>query len=636
MLWLGNALPPSGGTGGDLPILRYFKFLMELGLELKFFAADARRAEPLLTPLKRLGIDILEGEWFRQNWAGWLKDHDQVIDFIYFDKPDLVTEFLPAVHRQSRAAVMYQCGPLRTDGKQAEAEQYALSNCDVLLVSSTAEKSLVRDRFPNKGVFRFISPESFVSAAESDKQGFQTNADQLNRILSAAKDEAVVRTARLIEDVSPQKPARLIAFYLPQYHPIPENDEWWGEGFTEWRNVKKTQPLFAGHYQPHVPADLGYYDLRHEGTRVAQAELARQYGIEGFCYYHYWFKGKRLLERPLNDLIKSGKPDFPFCLCWANESWSRRWDGKGQDILMHQEYSDQDDLEHIRFLIPLFKDPRYIRVNGKPLLLVYRSENIPDPARTAQLWREEVRKAGIGDLHLCRVESFVKGDPREFGFDASVEFAPDWWNKGAQLNADSDLLNGADRNLKQVCETNYIHSYQGLSEAMMAKEAPGYKWMRCVTPSWDNWARRNEDASVFLDSTPEQYRTWLASSIDNTNLRLHGEERIVFVNAWNEWAEGNHLEPDQKFGHAYLEATRQALKDGQVMQVVRRLGSADEKRMNRLTGQLANRENQISELQNQLNDVLDSTSWRVTVPLRWTKQRILDLKKLLSGQKNRE
>lgn len=205
---------------------------------------------------------------------------------------------------------------------------------------------------------------------------------------------------------SPDAAVRAIAFYLPQYHPVPENDEWWGKGFTEWRNVSKARPLFPGHYQPHLPADLGFYDLRLPEVREAQAELARAHGISGFVYYHYWFNGRRILERPFNEVLQSGKPDFPFCLCWANENWTRIWDGGDKHILLEQKYSAQDDLAHIQSLIPAFRDERYIRVNGKPLFLVYRAELIPDPVRTAAIWREAAIKAGVGDLYLARVESY--------------------------------------------------------------------------------------------------------------------------------------------------------------------------------------------------------------------------------------
>jgi hypothetical protein len=630
LLWVGKIPSIADGSLAVGSILETLGFLRKSGFECKFLAADFKRIEPVSSQLNDLGIDTLDGEWFSKNWQNWAKDHALGIDFVFFDEPDVCATFLPLIQTSTQASVIYQCPRIQVGSAFTKSEEYAQSNCDVLLAFNQTDAEIIKISLPLKPVF--CAPSFVVSQEQSVEKQLEQTADvDINAILSVAKEEALLRIAGSNEAASPQKPARLIAFYLPQYHPIAENNEWWGEGFTEWRNVRKTKPLFSGHYQPHVPADLGYYDLRQEETRIAQAELAKQYGVEGFCYYHYWFQGKRLLEGPLEELVKSGKPDFPFCICWANESWSRRWDGKDQEILMRQEYSEKDDLEHIRALIPLFEDPRYIRINGKPLFLVYRAENIPDPVRTAEIWRNEARKAGLGELYLCRVESFVKGDPAEFGFDASIEFAPDWWDKGPQLSVDSELFDQAEDNLKQVCDNNYIHSYEGLSEAMMAKEMPNYKWMRCVTPSWDNWARRHEGASVFLGSTPEKYQTWLSSSVDNTNLRLYGEERIVFINAWNEWAEGNHLEPDEKFGHAYLEATRDALKDGQLATEVRRLGAADQVRMNRLTTRLANSEYQLNELQVQIGDMLESTSWRATSFMRWIKQKILDLKKLKSG-----
>ncbi|MDJ0634982.1 MAG: glycoside hydrolase family 99-like domain-containing protein [Xenococcaceae cyanobacterium MO_188.B29] len=195
---------------------------------------------------------------------------------------------------------------------------------------------------------------------------------------------------------------KAIAFYLPQYHPIPENDKWWGKGFTEWTSVAKAKPLFKDHYQPHLPADLGFYDLRLPEVRQAQADLAREYGIYGFCYYHYWFNGKRLLERPFNEVLESGKPDFPFCLCWANENWTRRWDGQDREILIEQKYSVVDDREHIKSLISAFKDPRYIKIDGKPLFLIYRVNSLPDPSLTQKIWREEVDVVKVCDSKVFR------------------------------------------------------------------------------------------------------------------------------------------------------------------------------------------------------------------------------------------
>jgi lipopolysaccharide biosynthesis protein len=355
---------------------------------------------------------------------------------------------------------------------------------------------------------------------------------------------------------------RAIAFYLPQYHPIPENDQWWGKGFTEWTNVSKAKPLFPGHYQPHLPADLGFYDLRLPETRQSQADLAKSYGIHGFCYYHYWFNGKRLLERPVNDILASGQPDFPFCLCWANENWTRRWDGLEREMLMEQVYSEEDDRQHMQWLAQAFKDPRYIRIDGKPLFLVYRTERIPDPLTTAKTWREEAHKLGIGEIFLCKVESFADehSDPSLIGFDASVEFQPDWQRLGSRLQ--QGKLYRLARKLRlaeKAYADNNIYDYMTMVERMLAKPASDYKRFPCVTPSWDNSSRRTKgNATILRNSTPEIYERWLKEVVKKT-LSNESSEKIIFINAWNEWAEGNHLEPCQKWGHAYLEATQRAL-----------------------------------------------------------------------------
>jgi lipopolysaccharide biosynthesis protein len=364
---------------------------------------------------------------------------------------------------------------------------------------------------------------------------------------------------------------RAIAFFLPQYHPIPENDEWWGKGFTEWRNVTRARPLFPGHYQPHLPADLGFYDLRLPEVREAQADLARRHGIYGFCYYHYWFDGRRILERPFNEVLASGKPDFPFCLCWANENWTRAWDGGERHVLLEQHYGVEDDLAHIRSLLPALADSRYIRIDGRPLLLIYRTELLPEPRRTAEIWRREVLSAGLGNLYLARVENFVtRVDPRDIGFDAAVEFAPHGAHVGKikfrgpvpQSLAKLGLMSDAYVNNKVV-------SYRAMMLGMLRKPEPPFKRFRCVTPMWDNAARRRTGAEIYLGSTPALYREWLTEIARRTIDRSPTEERIVFINAWNEWAEGCHLEPDLKWGHQYLEATREALASAGA----RRLGS---------------------------------------------------------------
>lgn len=342
---------------------------------------------------------------------------------------------------------------------------------------------------------------------------------------------------------------KLIAFHLPQFHPIPENDAWWGKGFTEWTNVTRARPLYPGHHQPQLPADLGFYDLRLPEARQAQADLAREYGIHGFCYYHYWFNGKRLLERPVAEILSSGEPDFPFCLCWANENWTRRWDGAEQEVLIAQNYNDEDDLQHIRALIPMFKDPRYIRIDGKPLFLIYRAKHLPNPKRTLQIWRAEARRAGLGELFLCRVENFFneRDDPHALGFDASVDFQPDWM--AIRGDVPSQVLENG----------HYVVDYRDVVESELARPPVSHLRFPGVTPGWDNSARRKKNAFIIDNSTPEAYEYWLAETLKTLRDRP-ASQQILFINAWNEWAEGNHLEPDQKSGRAYLEATRRALQ----------------------------------------------------------------------------
>ena len=354
----------------------------------------------------------------------------------------------------------------------------------------------------------------------------------------------------------------MIAFYLPQFHPIPENDRWWGEGFTEWTNVVRAAPRFRGHEQPHAPADLGYYDLRSPEARDAQADLAREHGIFGFCYYHYWFAGRRILERPFEEVLASGRPDFPFCLCWANESWTRRWDGTENEILLEQRYGEEDDSRHIQHLLPALRDPRYIRIDGKPLLLIYRASRLPDARRTVQTWRLAARQGGVGDLHLCNVESFATehGFSPKWGFDAAVEFAPDWTCLGRPARRGPLWRIAAGLGLSsRAFIHDFVADYEGLAAAMLEKPSPGYARFPCVTPSWDNSARRQTGAVILRNASPASYERWLEEVLQRTP-PPSADEDVVFVNAWNEWAEGNHLEPCQRWGRGYLEATRRALR----------------------------------------------------------------------------
>jgi lipopolysaccharide biosynthesis protein len=358
--------------------------------------------------------------------------------------------------------------------------------------------------------------------------------------------------------------ARLLAIYLPQFYPIPENDEWWGKGFTEWTNVVKARPLFPGHYQPHLPSDLGFYDLRVPETRIAQAELARAHGIHGFLYYHYWFEGKVLLERPLKEVLESGKPDFPFCICWANHNWSRTWTGGSEELLLAQRYSLEDDREHIRWLLPYLKDPRYITVDGKPIVFFYRAEEITHLSETLRIWREEALKVGLPGLYFSWVENNRPDGLRDLtpeGMDAGCEFQPRTGTSGPPMPV---LLRGRMRRLApKALRKNHVREYERLVSGALDRPAP-YKRFPCVTPGWDNSARRAPRlrANIWVGSTPSLYERWLFKTLERFQPFGPGED-FVIINAWNEWAEGNHLEPDQKWGRAYLEATLRAFEGAQ-------------------------------------------------------------------------
>jgi lipopolysaccharide biosynthesis protein len=363
---------------------------------------------------------------------------------------------------------------------------------------------------------------------------------------------------------------RAIAFHLPQFHPIPENDEWWGNGFTEWTNVVRATPRLPGHYQPHLPADLGFYDLRLPEARAAQAKLAASHGIYGFCYYHYWFHGRQVLERPVNEIWKTGEPHFPFCLCWANEPWSRRWDGSNEAVLLEQRYSPADDLAHIRALIPFFLDRRYIRVMDRPFFAVYRASELPDPQRTTDLWRREAERAGLKGLFLVRVESHNEsGDPRNIGFDSSLEFEPRWSELGRFQIFRRKWWHRHKVGLGEpVFRDNVVYQYEDLVRRALTEPAVAYPRIPCVCPGWDNSPRRKTGAVIFLNSTPDLYKGWLREVVNRQAARTgasgsssDSSNSLVFINAWNEWGEGNHLEPCQKWGRAYLEATRSALRD---------------------------------------------------------------------------
>jgi lipopolysaccharide biosynthesis protein len=344
------------------------------------------------------------------------------------------------------------------------------------------------------------------------------------------------------------KLARIIAFYLPQFHPIPENDLWWGNGFTEWTNVVKAKPLFWGHYQPHIPADLGFYDLRVSETRVAQAELAKKYGIEGFCYYHYWFAGRRLIERPFKEVLASGEPDYPMCLCWANQTWTGIWHGVSDRILIEQTYPGLIDYEaHFYSLLNAFGDHRYIKIDDKPLFLIYRPTDLPEPRQFTDYWRELALKAGLKGLYLVGLNHFDWFKPHEHGFDAGILQKLPPKIRRVPLRYPGLKLQTTLKN----CQLT-IYEYEEVWDHFLRKRNLDFEEFPCVVPNWDNSPRSGMNGLVLHGSTPELFRLQLKHALSLIEDKSK-ERRLIFLKAWNEWAEGNHIEPDMRFGHAYLE-----------------------------------------------------------------------------------
>ena len=352
---------------------------------------------------------------------------------------------------------------------------------------------------------------------------------------------------------SAQGSVRLIAFYLPQFHPIPENDRWWGDGFTEWTNVRAATPQFDGHYQPRVPIDMGHYDLRDTEVQRRQVELAQRYGIGGFCFYFYWFGGHRLLETPVLNYLNDPSIYFPFCICWANENWTRRWDGREQDLLIGQEHSPEDDLKFIEYVSRYLEDPRYIHIDGRPLLLVYRPALLPDAAETVERWHAWCRDNGLTEPFVAMVQSFQSLDPRPFGMEAAVEFP---WHTGMPTDVTAHIVPGKSE------FRGFVFDWDEYAEK--CEEHPEQPWLqiRGVMPGWDNTPRRGGEAHLFQGHAPASYGRWLRSAMRWTLARERSsDERLLFINAWNEWGEGAYLEPDQRFGYAFLQATRDAVEE---------------------------------------------------------------------------
>lgn len=357
--------------------------------------------------------------------------------------------------------------------------------------------------------------------------------------------------------------ARGIAFYLPQYHCIPENDNWWGEGFTEWTNVRKARPLFPNHQQPRIPGVLGYYNLLSQETRAAQADLAREHGISGFCYWHYWFGGKRLLEKPFNEVLRSRQPDFPFCLGWANESWTGVWHGAPNKVLMGQTYPGSDDEErHFHTVAEAFFDSRYLTVDGKPIFYVYKPQQLPEPKRFVEHWQNLAIKAGLAGIYFIGEDVYVDDcpwNPAASGFDAVVPNTP---GVGfLRMSKRRYLKHYIALAYRKLVKRPYIFDYEDFIATSFVEEpaSRNFDFFPSVLPNWDNSPRSGINAKVLVNSTPDLFRAQLQRAIAQVSDRPE-DKRIVFIKSWNEWAEGNFLEPDEIFGNAYLEVCRDEFK----------------------------------------------------------------------------
>ena len=398
--------------------------------------------------------------------------------------------------------------------------------------------------------------DEYVTLGKLLRNFFAVRADALHQLRDLKKSdvwivEKVLYHFRVDESVRQDNGIKPVAFYLPQFHPIPENDQWWGKGFTEWVNVRRGYPMFPGHYQPHEPGELGYYDLVADPVvQRRQAVLARKYGIYGFCYYYYWFNGRRLLEKPLDRVLQDKSLDLPFCICWANESWSRRWDGSEHEVLIRQVHNRETDIKFIYDVIPILKDPRYIRINGAPLLLIYRADLFENFPETVRVWREICAENGLPQIHVSMVQSFRAHNPEMRGCDSATEFPPHMGN----FRNLTEETEGIDPEFK-----GRVHDYREYAARAMNRRKPGFLNFRGAMPSWDNTARRLKNATIFKNADPEEYKKLLISLTDYTS-RMPREERFIFINAWNEWAEGTHLEPDKKYGDAYLQATYDAIR----------------------------------------------------------------------------
>lgn len=367
---------------------------------------------------------------------------------------------------------------------------------------------------------------------------------------------------------------KIIAFYLPQFHTFPENDEWWGEGFTEWTNVKKAEPLFEGHNQPRIPLGDNYYNLTDENVLVWQAELAKKYGVYGFCYYHYWFDGHMLMEKPMELMLNNKKIDIPFCICWANENWTKAWADYNKEILISQTYSDKEDWKrHFEYFLKFFKDDRYIFQDGKPVLVIYRPEIIPTLKEMLEYWDELAKQNGLqGITYMCQHSAYDHmKDKNGYLFDYAIEyqpgrvkgFLPNRPKKEQQSCSISSIIKKTLNSmvnklgLKQTKMSTMWYSYDDAWKRILKLQPEDEKSIPGAFVDWDNSPRYGGRGSLYIGVTPEKFRKYLSKQI--IHAKRDYKKDILFIFAWNEWGEGGYLEPDKTYGYGMLEAIQQAL-----------------------------------------------------------------------------
>lgn len=353
---------------------------------------------------------------------------------------------------------------------------------------------------------------------------------------------------------------KIIAFYLPQYHCFKENDEWWGKGFTEWTNTKKAKPIFKNHYQPKTPLNENYYNLLNEETREWQYKIAEEHGIYGFCYYHYWFDGRLLMEKPV-ELMLNDKTDFPFCLCWANEPWTRTWDGGNKDVIMPQKYAGETDWEnHFNYLLPFFKSERYIKIDNKPVFVLYRSNNIPDCDEMITYWDNKCKEQGFSGIYLVEELNTFQQVPHAQKADAVLNFEPmRSLGKRSYLHKVVDKFISSIFNMRYKCNHNW-KNYKSVAKITIKHKKLSKKQFYGFFVNFDNTARKKKNAMIIYNNSVETFKKYLRKQLQ---LSQKDQSEFLFINAWNEWAEGAYLEPDEKNGYAYLQAVKEVVSEQQ-------------------------------------------------------------------------